>query len=89
MESDDILKDPENALARLCDGVGIAFDPAMLSWPAGGRDSDGVWAAHWYKSVEASTGLARPRPDRPLPDHLQSLAEQCRPYYDRLAQYRI
>ena len=89
MDSDDILADPAAALTRLCAALGIAFDPAMLSWPAGRRDSDGVWAAHWYKSVEASTGLARPRSPRPLPEHLQPLAEQCRPYYDRLAEHRI
>lgn len=89
MESDDILADPEAALTRLCAGLGISFDPAMLSWPAGKRDSDGVWAAHWYKSVEASTSLAKPRPPRPLPDHLRPLADQCRPYYDRLAEHRI
>lgn len=89
MESDDILADPEGALRRLCAGLGIPFDPAMLSWPAGKRESDGVWAAHWYKSVEASTGLARPRPPRPLPAHLRPLAEACRPFYDRLAEYRI
>lgn len=89
LDSDDVLADPEGALQRLCASLSIAFDPAMLSWPAGKRDSDGVWAAHWYASVEASTGLAKPRPPRPLPDHLAPLAEQCRPYYDRLAAFRI
>jgi len=89
MDSDDILADPKAALTRLCAGLGIPFDPAMLAWPAGRRDSDGVWAAHWYKSVEASTGLAKPRAARPLPDHLRALADECRPYYDRLAEHRI
>ena len=89
MDSDDILANPAAALTRLCAGLGIPFDEAMLSWPAGRRDSDGVWAAHWYKSVEASTGLAKPRAARPLPEHLRPLADQCRPYYDRLAEYRI
>ena len=89
MDSDDILSDPSASLPRLCEALDIPFDPAMLSWPAGRRDSDGVWAAHWYKSVEASTGLAKPRAARPLPDHLRPLAEQCRPYYDRLAEHRI
>lgn len=89
MESDDILAYPKSALTRLCAGLGIPFDPAMLAWPAGRRDSDGVWAAHWYKSVEASTGLAKPRAARPLPDHLRALADECRPYYDRLAEHRI
>lgn len=89
MDSDDILADPKGALTRLCAALGIPFDEAMLSWPAGRRDSDGVWAAHWYKSVEASTGLAKPRAARPLPDHLRPLADQCRPYYDRLSEHRI
>ena len=89
MDSDDILADPASALPRLCTALGIPFDEAMLAWPAGRRESDGVWAAHWYKSVEASTGLAKPRAARPLPDHLRPLAEACRPYYDRLAQHRI
>ncbi len=89
MDSDDILADPAAALQRLCDALRIPFDPAMLAWPAGRRDSDGVWAAHWYMSVEASTGLAKPSRTRPLPEHLRPLAEQCRPYYDRLAQHRI
>ena len=89
MDSDDILADPQGKLTRLCAGLNIPFDPAMLSWPAGRRESDGVWAAHWYKSVEASTGLARPRPPRPLPDHLRALADKCRSYYDRLAAHRI
>jgi len=89
MDSDDILADPASALPRLCETVAIPFDPAMLSWPAGRRDSDGVWGAHWYNSVEASTGLAKPRTARALPDHLRPLAETCRPFYDRLAQHRI
>ena len=41
--------------SALCAGCGIAFDDAMLSWPAGRRASDGVWAPSWYDSVERST----------------------------------
>jgi len=89
MDSDDILADPAFALPRLCEHLGIPFDTAMLSWPAGQRESDGVWAAHWYKSVEASTCLAKPSVARVLPDHLRSLAETCRSFYDRLAEHRI
>ena len=89
MDSDDILADPSSELPRLCERLGIPFDEAMLSWPAGRRDSDGIWGTHWYHSVEGSTGLAKPRAARPLPDHLYPLAEACRPFYDRLAQHRI
>ncbi len=89
IDSADILTNPEQALKRLCSGVGIGFDPAMLSWPTGRRDSDGVWSAHWYKSVEASSGFSPPRPSRPLPDHLRSLADECQPYYEQLARYKL
>jgi hypothetical protein len=86
-----ILSAPEPALRALCGALGIDFDAAMLSWPAGPRDSDGVWAPHWYAGVEASTGFARESPGAhdPLPDRLQPLLERCRPYYDRLAPYAL
>ena len=75
----------------LCDALGIAFDEAMLAWPAGPRDTDGVWAPHWYAGVEASTGFApySPGSGDPLPDRLAPLLERCRPYYDALAPYRL
>ncbi len=53
------LEDPRGVLGELCARVGIAFDEAMLRWPSGPRDSDGVWAPHWYGSVWESTGFAR------------------------------
>ncbi len=89
IDSDAVLTAPETVLSRLCDALGIPFDPAMLSWPPGGRADDGVWAAHWYGSVETSTGFAAPRAPRPLPEHLRPLAEECRPYYDRLVAHAI
>ena len=51
------LMDPEPALRRLCARLEIPFYREMLQWPAGRRDSDGVWAPHWYQAVEASTGF--------------------------------
>jgi hypothetical protein len=32
----------------------------MLHWPPGRRETDGVWAPHWYAAVEASTGFEPP-----------------------------
>lgn len=89
IDSDDVLADPRRMLSELCASLGIAFDEAMLSWPSGGRDSDGAWAPHWYGSVEKSTGFAKQREPRPLPDHLRPLAEKCLPYYERLAAHRL
>jgi len=61
-----------------------------LAWPAGPRDSDGVWAPWWYDSVRSSTGFApyRPAPG-PLPARLEPLAGQCQPYFARLHRYRL
>lgn len=90
LDADDVLADPKGMLTALCDAVGIAFDPAMLSWPAGRRDSDGLWAAHWYASVEASTGFAaRSGPARAVPKDLEGLVEAARPFYEALYPLRL
>ena len=57
IDSADLLRAPEATLRALCAALDVPFDPAMLAWPAGRRDTDGVWAPHWYDSVSASTGF--------------------------------
>jgi len=89
IDSDTVLAAPEATLRALCSALGISFDPAMLAWPPGPREDDGVWAAHWYASVETSAGFGPPRPPRPLPDHLAPLAEACRPHYATLAAHAL
>lgn len=91
VDAADVLRDPRTTLGLLCTALGIELDEAMLSWPAGSRASDGVWAPHWYAGVEASTGFATYSPGSgdPLPEHLRPLLEQCRPYYDALAEHRL
>jgi hypothetical protein len=90
VDSADILVQPEPMLATLCSALGIAFDPAMLNWPPGRRETDGIWAAHWYESVEASTGFGAPeiRPIE-LDAAAQAVADACRADYDYLAGFRI
>lgn len=53
------LQDPRSQLEALCARLGIEFDAAMLQWPAGERDSDGIWHRHWYDAVKRSTGFNR------------------------------
>ena len=90
IDSRDLLTDPEQTLTALCDALDLPFDEHMLAWPAGPRDSDGVWAPHWYGSVIASTGFAPYRPpDEPLSARLEPLAEQCRPYFEVLYAAKI
>ena len=91
IDSADILRDPRAALPALCDALGIGFNPAMLSWPAGPRPSDGVWAPYWYENVWRSTGFGPYREAGPddLPARLEPLAAACMPYYEELAAHRI
>jgi hypothetical protein len=90
VDAGDFLESPEAHLRWLCDWLGIAFTPAMLSWPAGPRASDGVWAPYWYDAVWRSTGF-EPRPKREvsLSEHDARVAEACRPAYDTLRALRI
>jgi hypothetical protein len=92
VDSDDVLADPRGVLGALCASLGLDFREEMLSWPAGRRPSDGVWAPVWYASVEASTGFgpAKDEQDAPaLTDELRRVADAAQPYYETLAARRL
>jgi hypothetical protein len=90
IDSADIRDDPRGMLIRLCDALGLPFDPAMLLWPKGGHPADGIWAPHWYGAVHASTGFAPA--EGPLPN-LQgaaaALVEQALPHYQQLEALKL
>ncbi|MEM9132970.1 MAG: HAD family hydrolase [Actinomycetota bacterium] len=96
IDAADFLTDPEAHLRTLCALLEVDFTETMLTWPAGRRHSDGVWAPHWYASVEASTGFAPPRSAeeraagraRLHPD-LAPLAAEAVSLYDDLAARRL
>ena len=90
IDSRDVLEDPGATLRLLCEAVGIPFREAMLSWPPGPRDTDGIWAKHWYDAVERSTGFQPYRPkEEPVPEALTPLLEECMPYYRELHERRL
>ncbi|MGB3545250.1 MAG: hypothetical protein WBA11_20175 [Rubrivirga sp.] len=90
IDSADVLRDPEGTLRALCAALEVAWDPAMLSWAPGPRDTDGVWAPHWYRSVRASTGFGPPRPGpAAVPGRLQSVLKEAQPLYDTLSHHRL
>ncbi|MGA9746773.1 MAG: HAD family hydrolase [Nocardioides sp.] len=90
IDAADFLRDPETHLRWLCEWLAIPFTDAMLTWPSGPRDTDGVWAPHWYDAVRASTGFAPYRPRTvDLDSHDAAVAEACRPAYERLASLRL
>lgn len=86
IDTTDFLTDPEAHLTAICRRFDVPFEAAMLSWPAGPRASDGVWAPHWYASVEASTGFGPPvaGDPPPVPHHLVPLATDAMEIYAEL-----
>lgn len=90
IDSADILADPETMLRALCQAIDIEFQTSMLSWPQGPRAYDGLWAAHWYKSVWKSGGFAAPdKTVSEVPEHLLDLLEIANGYYDRIRGYSL
>ena len=74
----------------LCALLGIEFTPRMLAWPAGPRESDGVWAPWWYDAVLKSTGFEpwRERDLRSRGSSFRELIDACMPVYLRLRERR-
>ncbi len=90
VDADVHLANPRPSLKKLCASLAISFDEAMLHWPAGPKPCDGVWAPHWYNAAWASTGFEK-SPSTPisLPSHLQRIADEARPYYERLLKHLL
>jgi Sulfotransferase domain len=90
IDAREFLAAPEGHLRWLCDWLGIPFTDRMLSWPSGPRESDGVWAPHWYAAVQSSTGFQAWRPrDTTLSQHDAAVADACRPVYEELYARRV
>ena len=93
VDAKDVLQNPERILRLLCEAIGVEFDKAMLSWPAGLRDTDGIWAKYWYDEVARSISFQPYKPRKPrkgiVPDRLREIYEQCRECYEQLYQHRL
>ncbi|MEM6680401.1 MAG: HAD family hydrolase [Pseudomonadota bacterium] len=90
VDSGDVRADPQSVLSRLCARIGLPFDPAMLSWPAGGNAADGIWGRHWYGAIHRSTGFAGPEGALPkVPPALHHVLEAALPPYERLRALAI
>ncbi len=90
IDARDVLRDPEGTLRRLCAAVAVEFDRAMLSWPAGLRETDGVWAKHWYGEVVCSTSFQPYEPrEVAVPERLSEVHQRCQECYRQLFEHRI
>ncbi len=90
LDAKELLLDPEGVLKQLCQRTGIPWDSAMLSWPAGPKPCDGMWAPHWYENVHRSRGFEPWRPrDATVAPQLARLIDECRPHYEQLRAMAI
>jgi hypothetical protein len=91
IEAHDVLENPPRILKLLCDAVGVEFSDSMLSWAPGLRETDGIWAKHWYGEVATSTTFRPPAPRKPepVPERLREVYEKSREAYERLYQHRL
>jgi hypothetical protein len=90
IDANDVLANPEGVLSGLCAALEIPWDPAMMGWQPGRRETDGPWAPHWYGAVEASTSFGPTDCSTvKLDEAAAEVADRCRPFYERLAAHRI
>jgi len=90
IDSVEVLNEPRRTLGLLCEALNLDFQESMLEWTPGLRPTDGVWAKHWYREVETTTGFRpyRPKPDQ-VPDSLSALFDRCLESYETLYEYRL
>jgi hypothetical protein len=90
IDSAKVLQEPQRIMQALCEALEIPFDADMLAWRKGKRSSDGVWASHWYHSVEASTGFGLPKQEPvSLSNSQLEVVEEVMPYYQKLQSFAI
>ncbi|MFC7356386.1 sulfotransferase family protein [Jejudonia soesokkakensis] len=85
MDSDELLKNPEQYLRKLCELLKIPFYERMLHWKKGGIPEDGIWAKHWYQNVHNSEGFSvQKTSDQHIPERLQLVLDEALIYYNIL-----
>lgn len=85
IDAGELLKNPPAMLEKVCNSIPIPFDKAMLSWQAGARPEDGVWAKYWYKQLHKTTGFTKSEhKDVVVPAHLQRLCDSAMEFYQKL-----
>jgi len=90
IDARDVQNQPEILMPKLCESLGMAFDPAMLAWPPGKRATDGVWAKYWYANVEKTTRFEPYQSKNDLvPHECQAILDECLAIYEQMAKHRI
>ena len=89
-DSDDVLKNPEHMLQKICSACTIPFEKQMMHWEPGPRPEDGVWAKYWYSAVHSSSGF-EPYTEKDIKKTtLQDpVVQEAMKYYTLLLQHAI
>lgn len=91
ISSDQLCSQPEWTLRTLCDRLEIEWDPAMLSWPAGPKECDGIWASTWYSSTHKTTGFSKQVQNKNtiLPTEAHPVLDRCSEMYEELLDNQL
>jgi len=90
LDARQVLENPRQALGMLCEATNIEFDEAMLEWPAGSRETDGIWEKFWYERIATTTSFCSyASKEEEVPEHLLSLLDQCNALYAWIFEQRL
>ena len=90
IDATDIRNNPQKLLPELCEQLTIEWVDSMLTWEPGLKEYDGVWARHWYHSVEKSDSFKpEDTPKESLSDRTKQLVDQANIYYQQISKYKI
>ncbi len=90
VDSSRVLGSPATLIPKICEALNVPYSMNMLKWPEGPRESDGIWAKHWYHSVEKSTGFAFPKPTNfELTSEQNLVVEEVMPHYRKMQKMAL
>ncbi len=93
-DSDDLLENPKEMVARFCEAVNIDYMESALSWEPGAQTEDYSWwdGGSFHKNLRESTGLQRQQRRYvdldATPQRVQQVYRRMKPHYERLYQHR-
>jgi hypothetical protein len=89
IDSASVLANPDKIIPAMCEALNVEcheeIKSAMLNWPKGRRESDGIWAEHWYHSVEKSTGFGESKAQAlNLSPEQMAVVDEVMPFYEQM-----
>ena len=94
IDSDDLLESPGAVVAAWCNGVGIPFIEAALSWEPGDRSAVSWYdGGSWHNNLRHSDGL-KPQARNYIdidqaPDRVKEIVDIVLPHYEYMHQFRL